>query len=172
MIIRPISVGLAMLTLACGSSAALANSSFSDINKPSSVVLLEYAQAGESPRREKKRKGVLEQLNLSSQQQQQISTIRQKYRPNMEQVRTRLRTARQELQQLMVGDATKDNIRAKHQQVGELHQELDTLRFESMLEIRDVLTTAQRQELDRMMQQRRTRMSDRMGDRPEPPEEL
>lgn len=172
MVTRPITVGLTMLTLACGSSAALANPSFSNIDNPSSVVLPEYAQAGESPRREKKRKGFLEQLNLSSQQQQQISTIRQKYRSDMEQVRTRLRTAQQELQQLMVGNATKDNIRAKHQQVGELNQELDTLHFESMLEIRDVLTTAQRQELDRMMQQRRARMRDRMSDRPEPPEQL
>lgn len=70
----------------------------------------------------------------------------------------------------MASNATKDSIRAKHQQVGDLRQEMDKLRFESMLEIRDVLTTTQRQELEQMMQQRRARMRDRMGDRPEPPE--
>lgn len=160
---------LSMLTIVVGSSSVLANPSFS-AQPELRQVIQEYAQAGQSPRREKKRKDLFEQLNLSESQKQQISTIRQKYRKEMDQTSSRLRTTQQELQKLMTSDASRDSLRAKHQQVGDLRQEMDKLRFESMLDIREVLTTAQRQELEQMMQQRRTRTPDRMNERPEPPE--
>lgn len=161
-----ISAGLSMLTIVVGSSSVLANSSFSSQPELKPVIQQEYAQAGGSQRRDNNRKDMFEQLNLNEQQKQQIATIRQKYRNQMEQTSGRLRTAQQELQQLMSSNASKDTIRAKHQQVGNLEQELDKMRFESMLEIRDVLTTAQRQELEKMMQQQRARMRDN-DNRPE-----
>lgn len=161
-----ISAGLSMLTIVVGSSSVLANSSFSSQPELKPVIQQEYAQAGGNQRRDNNRKDMFEQLNLNEQQKQQIATIRQKYRNQMEQTSGRLRTAQQELQQLMSSNASKDTIRAKHQQVGNLEQELDKMRFESMLEIRDVLTTAQRQELEKMMQQQRARMRDN-DNRPE-----
>lgn len=161
--------GLSMLTIVVGSSSVLANPSF--LAQPElKQAIQEYAQATPSPQREKKRKDLFEQLNLSQPQKQQISTIRQKYRNEMAQTSNKLRTAQQELQKLMASDASRESLRAKNQQVGDLRQEMDKLRFESMLDIRDVLTTAQRQELEQMMQQQRTRTPNRMNERPKPPE--
>jgi Spy/CpxP family protein refolding chaperone len=162
-----ISTSMAMLALTLASSAVQANPS---VSLQESQTIPESAQAQGRPPRDGKKKDLFEQLNLSEPQKQQMTTIRQKYRGDIEQTHNRLRAARQELQQLMAGDASKDSIRAKHRQVGSLRQEIDRLRFESMLEIRDVLTPAQRRELAQLAEQRRGRMRDRMGDRPEPPE--
>lgn len=129
----------------------------------------EYAQAQSKPRTDRNRQDFFEQLNLSETQKQQISSIRQKYRPNIEQTSDRLRTAQQDLQKLMASDASRDQILSKYQQVGNLRQDMERLRFQSMLDIRDVLTTAQRQELEQMMQQRRSKKPEPRNDRPQSP---
>ncbi|GFE70406.1 Spy/CpxP family protein refolding chaperone [Chroococcus sp. FPU101] len=155
---------LSLLTLASISGPVFA--------VPSVSPQSEYAQAETKPRPQRDRKNFFEQLNLTEAQKQQISTIRQKYRPNIEQTAQRLRTTQQDLQKLMASSASRDQILAKYQQVGNLRQDMDRLRFESMLDIRDVLTTAQRQELEQMMQQRRSKRPEPRNARPEPPAPL
>lgn len=163
---KSLSAPLSILTLAMISTPVLANSA-----SIQSTITQEYAQAGTTtpsptPRSERKRGDVFEQLNLTDTQKQQISSIRQKYRPNMDQTSERLRTSQQELQQLMASNAPRDRILSKYQQVSNLRQDMERMRFQSMLDIRDVLTTAQRQQLDQMMDKRRSRMRDQ-NDRPQ-----
>jgi Spy/CpxP family protein refolding chaperone len=100
----------------------------------------------------------LQQLNLSPQQQQQLSAIRQKYRGQMEPLRQQLRANQDELRRLMASDsANAANIRAKHDQIAGLRQQLDQLRFESMLESREILSPEQRQQLAQLMNTRRAK---------------
>ena len=100
----------------------------------------------------------LQQLNLSPQQQQQLSAIRQKYRGQMEPLRQQLRANQNELRQLMASDsANAASIRAKHDQIASLRQQLDQLRFESMLESREILSPEQRQQLAQLMNARRAK---------------
>ncbi|HIK35264.1 MULTISPECIES: Spy/CpxP family protein refolding chaperone [unclassified Thermosynechococcus] len=96
-----------------------------------------------------------ENLNLTPEQRQRLQAVRQQYQGQMEQTRNQLRTAREELRQMMSGDASEDQIRSKHQQVRQLENQLASLRFESMLAMRGILTPQQRQALATRMQQRR-----------------
>ncbi|HIK28696.1 MAG: Spy/CpxP family protein refolding chaperone [Oscillatoriaceae bacterium SKW80] len=97
----------------------------------------------------------LQQLNLSPEQMQKIQDIRARYKSQIEQNSQTLRLAQQELSNLMAGVASTNEIREKHRQVQQLRQQLAQIRFESMLEIREVLNPAQRRQFIQMMQQRR-----------------
>ncbi|ACK68345.1 protein of unknown function Spy-related [Rippkaea orientalis PCC 8801] len=98
---------------------------------------------------------LMEQLNLSNSQIQQLNTIRQKYRPQMDEMREKIDKSRQELDKMMQGNSSVTDLRKKHQEVINLDQKLHNLRFESMLEMRAVLTPEQRTQFAQLMQQRR-----------------
>lgn len=103
----------------------------------------------------------LQQLNLSSEQQQQIQGIRDKYKGQMDEQRDAMQAARQQLGNLMASDASVEQLRAQHNEVMRLQQNMANLRFESMLETRQILTPEQRQELSDMVQERRNDRSER-----------
>ena len=109
---------------------------------------------------------LMKQLNLSSQQQQQLTAIRQKYQGQMKQLREQLRQNQQELKTMMDGTTPANTIMAKHDQVMGLRQQLDKLRFQSMLESRDVLNPDQRKQFAQLMDQRRENWRNKKGDRP------
>ena len=111
---------------------------------------------------------LMKQLNLSSQQQQQLTAIRQKYQGQMKQLREQLRQNQQELKTMMDGTTPGNTIMAKHDQVMGLRQQLDKLRFQSMLESRDVLNPDQRKQFAQLMNQRRENWRNKKGDRPVP----
>ncbi|NJL82552.1 MAG: periplasmic heavy metal sensor [Chloroflexaceae bacterium] len=108
---------------------------------------------------------VLQQLNLSQEQRQQIQRIFQQYRSQIMARRQSLQGAQGELQQLMASNASAATVRSKHQEVRRLRQELGDLFFESTLEVREILTPEQRSEFAQIMQQGRQRL--REG-RPQP----
>jgi len=110
------------------------------------------SQRGPNPQRGDR---LMESLNLSDQQKQELNAIRQKYQGQMDQLNTELRTRQDELRNLMAGNAGDNDIRAKHNQVASLRQQLGELRFNSMLESRKVLTPDQRQQFAQMMDGRR-----------------
>lgn len=96
----------------------------------------------------------MQQLNLSSEQTQQMQAIRQKYQSQIQQRRDAVRQARTELRTLMSGNGSASEIRSKHAQIQQLQQELGNLQFESMLEMHGVLNAEQRRLLGEKMQQR------------------
>ncbi|MEB3311882.1 MAG: Spy/CpxP family protein refolding chaperone [Snowella sp.] len=108
---------------------------------------------------------LMKQLNLTSQQQQQLTAIRQKYQGQMEQLREQLRKNQAELRTMMDGTTPANTITAKHDQIIGLRQQLDKLRFQSMLESREVLNPDQRKQFAQIMNQRRAKIRSRMGDR-------
>lgn len=103
----------------------------------------------------------LADLNLSDAQRQQIKSIREQYQPQMETNRTAVQAAREDLRQLMGSTASDSELRQKHNQLQNLMQQGGTLRFESMLAIRNVLTPEQREQAATFMEGRRERMHDR-----------
>lgn len=98
---------------------------------------------------------MLERLNLTDSQRQQIETIRQRYQDQMQPVQQQLITQQNELRDLMAGNASDSEIRTKHNQVLATRQELGNLHFDSMLEIRNILNADQRQQLSQMMENHR-----------------
>jgi periplasmic protein CpxP/Spy len=103
----------------------------------------------------RKRGGILSKLNLTQAQFRQIAEIRRKYQPS---IRDRTRTVRRmqsELQGLMASSAEPAAVQAKFKQLQTHRQELQQLRFDSSLAVRQVLTPAQRQRFETELSKRR-----------------
>ncbi|WLT37095.1 Spy/CpxP family protein refolding chaperone [Synechocystis sp. B12] len=105
----------------------------------------------------------MESLDLTNSQKQQLEAIRQKYQGQMQSLSEQMRTSQNELRTLMSGNGSDSEIRAKHNQVANLRQQLGELRFNSMLESRQVLTPEQRQKFSQLMQERRNNRQGRRG---------
>ncbi|AGF51479.1 sll0858 [Synechocystis sp. PCC 6803] len=105
----------------------------------------------------------MESLDLTDSQKQQLEAIRQKYQGQMQSLSEQMRTSQNELRTLMSGNGSDSEIRAKHNQVANLRQQLGELRFNSMLESRQVLTPEQRQKFSQLMQERRNSRQGRRG---------
>lgn len=88
---------------------------------------------------------IFERLNLTTEQQQQIEQIHRQYKQQIRRKRNSLAKLQQQLSDMMVGTEPVELLRAKNQQVVLLRQEISTLRFESMLATREILTPQQRQ---------------------------
>ncbi|MFM6322360.1 MAG: Spy/CpxP family protein refolding chaperone [Microcystis panniformis] len=114
------------------------------------------------PRRvDNSRERLIEQLNLTDEQKSKVAAIRQKYQEKTQELRETLRSNEQELNSLLSNNASDREIRSKHQQVSRNRQEMSNLQFESFLEIRQVLTPAQRTEFSQLMQERRANSRNR-----------
>ena len=97
----------------------------------------------------------MDELNLSNAQKQKVQQIYRRYQGQISQHQDNLLVAQQQLKQMMIGTDSAAAIRTQHQGVVRLRQALDNLRFESMLEMREVLTPNQRRQFALLMQQRR-----------------
>lgn len=86
------------------------------------------------------------ELNLTSDQVSRSQALRQQYQAQISPLEQQLRQAREELKTLLASStATDSQIRNKHQQIQQLHQLVETLRFDSRLAFRQLLTPEQRQ---------------------------
>ncbi|MBD2104051.1 Spy/CpxP family protein refolding chaperone [Leptolyngbya sp. FACHB-261] len=106
-------------------------------------------------RRERSGLGWLQQLNLTPEQTQRLQAIRAQNQPGIRQRTQALRQAKQELRQLMAGTAPASQVQTKYRQVQALRQEIEQLRFDSMMAMREVLTSTQRQQLAQQLDGRR-----------------
>ncbi len=148
---------LSLLTLPLQSTTIFANPLFEqNCSLPNCQNHIYAQRSGEGPRRGRgKTEKLIEELNLNDNQVQQLNAIRQKYRPQMQQLREQMQATRQELSQMMQGNTSTTDLRKKHQQVIDLDQKLHNLRFENMLAIREILTPEQRRQFAQLMEQRR-----------------
>lgn len=88
-----------------------------------------------------------QQLDLTTEQSQQIQAIFQQSKTENESLRQQMEAAREQMESLMSGNATADQLRQQHNTMQNLHQQLDNRRFETMLQIREILTPQQRARL-------------------------
>jgi protein CpxP len=103
---------------------------------------------------------LFEELDLTEAQVEQIRSLRQAARDEMQDLHETLWTERETLHDLMAGEATEAELRAKHDEIQTLHREVADQRFENMLAVREVLTPEQRAELGQLMEQRRDQRRD------------
>jgi Spy/CpxP family protein refolding chaperone len=113
------------------------------------------AQMGQRGKRKGERGDFMEKLNLTTQQQQEMQSIRTKYQPQMDSIREEMRTEKEKLRQMMTNNSSSDNLRSQHNKIASLNQKMGDLRFQSMLEMREVLTSEQRQQWNRMMEEKK-----------------
>ena len=148
MSIRRISA-IALLMFALGSTAAATAAPSPD--QPETI-----AQNQRPNRAGGKENGLFDKLNLSADQKQKMQAVRDRYKDQVSQRMQAVRQARQELETMMSGTtANVSQIRDKHRQIIGLTQQLQELRFENTLAMREVLTPEQRTQLSQLMQQRR-----------------
>ena len=95
----------------------------------------------------------LDQLDLTDEQSTQIEAIHERYRSTNEQSHQELREAREEMRSLLSSDANPNQLRQKHLAIQSLQQKMGNNRFEAMLEVREILTPEQRQQMADMTAQ-------------------
>lgn len=101
----------------------------------------------------------LDRLDLSEAQSTQIKAIYRRHYQTNQESRQELREARKEMESLLISEVNSNRIRQKHREIQSLNQELGNSRFEAILEVREVLTPQQRQEIADMMAKYRGRRS-------------
>ena len=100
---------------------------------------------------------LLQQLDLTTEQSEQIDTITEQSKTIAEPLHEQIKTQRDQMQALMASSEDTEQIRAEYQEIQNLHQQLSDNRFETMLQIREVLTPEQRAEIAGLMEQHRGR---------------
>jgi len=96
----------------------------------------------------------MKDINPSTEQRERIKAIHEQSRKDTEDFLQQLHKAEDQMHSLLTSNASLDKLRQQHQQIQKLHQQLDDHNFETMLAVRQVLTSEQRQQLDKLMQQR------------------
>jgi periplasmic protein CpxP/Spy len=155
MLLRRVSV-LSLLLLSLGSIIAL--------GKPNSNVLSpNLVQNFENrPPQERIRHNLMEELNLGQEQQQKLRAIQYRYKNRIEGLQEGIHQSTQEFRSLMITNIDSGQIRNKYQEVQQLQQQLEDLRLESILEMREVLTPDQRSRFAQMMEQRKNNFQNMM----------
>jgi len=87
---------------------------------------------------------VRDDIALSSNQQERMTEIRQSYLAENGRLEAELNQARQELQEMMIGDASTRQIRRQRNTVERLRQRISDNRFSSMMAVREVMSVEQR----------------------------
>ncbi|MBE9047031.1 Spy/CpxP family protein refolding chaperone [Pleurocapsales cyanobacterium LEGE 10410] len=127
------------------------------LNKHRHSITQTIVADGSFPEERKESFNIFERLNLTVEQQQQIKQIHRQYRQQIRRKKNSLAKLQQQLSDMMVGTEPIEVLRAKNQQVVSLRQEINTLRFESMLATREILTPQQRQKFRELANSRLSR---------------
>jgi periplasmic protein CpxP/Spy len=102
-------------------------------------------------------KKMLEQLNLTPEQSQQIETIETESRTKNDTLHQEKQAIHEEMRSLLGSDASVEQLREQHQKIQAIHQQLDDNRFETMLQVREVLTPEQRNQMAELMAEKSER---------------
>ncbi|MGF1600701.1 MAG: Spy/CpxP family protein refolding chaperone [Thermosynechococcaceae cyanobacterium] len=88
---------------------------------------------------------VLQSLELSDEQLQQLQAVKKQYQSSIETQEQSIRAAQADLLDILAGDASEPEVTAKLNQVQTLYNSLQNLRLKNVLAIREVLSLEQRQ---------------------------
>ncbi|MEM9244281.1 MAG: Spy/CpxP family protein refolding chaperone [Cyanobacteria bacterium P01_F01_bin.153] len=119
---------------------------------------------GRGPQGRRGGPGWLRDLNLTDAQKTEMRAIKEKYRPQFEEIRAEGKAIKDQMRQLISNPNTSDDqLRSQHQKVQQIRQSAGTLKFESMLEMRKILTPEQREQMGQRMAEREERRGGRGG---------
>ena len=109
--------------------------------------------ASNQPRKVRSQKvgQLFQNLNLTLEQTQKLKSIRQEYKKPIREQQRNLRAARQAMRQMIGSSTSASDVLSKFQEVQQLQQSLNQLRFKSLLAMREILTSTQRQQLAQQM---------------------
>ncbi len=145
---------LGLLVMPLTISSVLANPNYNNVSqKISPTIKVQSSQSNQNR--------IFQQLNLTEAQTDKIITIRQKNQQEIRQSLQNLRNAQEELNTMITGQGTDNQLRKKHSEVLQLRQELAELQFNTILKIREILTPEQLQQWSKLMQQRRESLKNR-----------
>ncbi|WP_159789016.1 DUF3747 domain-containing protein [Sodalinema gerasimenkoae] len=85
-----------------------------------------------------------DEIELTNEQQREIAQIRQSYLAENGRLDSQLNQAREELQEMMIGDASARQVRRQRNQVERLRRQVRDNEFSSMMDIRQVMSAEQR----------------------------
>ena len=145
---------IAALLIALGGAIAFRESHWVDATLEPSLLAADSISQ-EAPLPVKRGMGWLRDLDLKPDQMQKIQAIRRQSRDQIDRQRQEIQQGQQELRSLMASDASVDQIREKYRQVKRVREELADQQFNSLLEMRQVLTPDQRRKFAERMQRRR-----------------
>ena len=100
---------------------------------------------------------LMQNIDLSDEQSQQIEAIEEESKAATDEIKQQVRSQHEEMRALMASDASVEEIRSQYQEAQALRQQMSDNRFETMLEIREVLTLEQRSQIAELMEQDRGR---------------
>ena len=104
---------------------------------------------------------LLQQLDLTTEQSEQIEAIKEQSRTAGEPLREQMQTEKAEMRSLLSSDATPEQLTQQHQQLQDLRQQAGDRRFETMLQVREVLTPEQRSQMAELMAEKGERRGGR-----------
>ena len=107
------------------------------------------------PSRGERMNKMLQQLDLSAEQSQRIETIKEEFKAKNVALDEEIKTNHQQGRLSLGSDASPEELRQQHQRVQALHQQLNNNRFEMMLQVREVLTPEQQDQLAELIEQKR-----------------
>ncbi|URR36297.1 Spy/CpxP family protein refolding chaperone [Thermosynechococcus sp. HN-54] len=96
----------------------------------------------------------MERLSLTPQQAQQVQAIDRQYKQKVQEQQAALNTAEEQLEKLLVAGAPTAQLQQQFDLVMSLREMLQRTRFAAALEVQQVLSPAQRQQLAAMNRQR------------------
>lgn len=105
----------------------------------------------------------LDQLDLTAEQSEKIAAIQDDSRNDNQSLYQEMKANHQEMRSLFNNDASPEQLRQQHQEIQSLRQQLGNNRFETMLQIREVLTPEQRDRLAELIEQHQEQRRDRWG---------
>lgn len=87
---------------------------------------------------------MLEELNLTEEQKDQIKSLQETFRSEMQGKRSEMKSYHEQMESLMTGDASKDEILTLFEKMENQRMSFHRKRFEHILSIREILTPEQR----------------------------
>lgn len=107
----------------------------------------------------------IDELDLTAEQTESIQAIRDRYQPQIDALREQMQQHRNTMHNAMGSNASDAEIRQHRQQMMELRDEMSELRFNSMMDIRGVLTDEQRSQVRDWMEDHHGQRGNRRGNR-------
>ncbi|BAZ45795.1 hypothetical protein NIES4102_28210 [Chondrocystis sp. NIES-4102] len=117
--------------------------------QPTITAHREHHKHGREPKIER----LMDKLDLTTEQSQQIDAIKEEEKTQTEALREQMDVEKDKMRSLLSSDANSDQLRQQHQTIQALDQQLKDNHFETMLKMREVLTPDQRAQLSELMDQ-------------------
>lgn len=100
---------------------------------------------------------LIQKLDLTPEQSTQVNTIQEESKQTAETLKQQMRSQHEKMKSLLVSEANEAEIRTQYQETQKLHQQLSNNRFETILKLREVLSTEQKAKLTELMEKHRGR---------------